>query len=308
MTFRAVYALCRISVFAAAVLLVGCGSSRAPVSDGAVAVDGRKLVVHCAGVGSPTIVLDAGLGDSSSRWAGIQPRIAGISRVCAYDRFGEGESDAPRGPQTVADQTETLNRLLEAAAWQGPFVLVGHSWGGAIDQVFARDHLDEVAGMVLIDSSVADQLRRWLKLIPPKPKSGVDPFEQIRTELTDGLDSPQTSEQLRWGPSDPELRRLTTLDGRPLVVLTAGTLGLTFPTEALQTRAYAIWLELHHRLSTLSSNAVEAIAEYSGHYIYETQPDLVVAAIRATVQALRDKAPLPSCQTMFRDQAGVECR
>lgn len=308
MTGRTVHALRAIYVLTALMLVGGCGGSRAAVSDGAVAIDGRKLVVHCIGTGSPTIVLDAGLGDSSSRWAGIQRRIAGISRVCAYDRLGEGESDAPPGPQTVADQGETLNRLLEAAGWQGPFVFLGHSWGGAIDQVFARDHLDEVAGMVLIDSSVADQVRKWLKLIPPKPKSGVDPFDQIRAELTDTLGSTQTSEQLRWGPSDPELRRLTTLDGRPLVVLTAGTLGLTFPTVSLQTRAYAIWLELHHRLSTVSSNAVEAIAQYSGHYIYESQPDLVVAAIRATVQAARDHAPLPSCQTVFRGHAGVECR
>ena len=64
--------------------------------------------------------------------------------------------------------------------------------------------------------------------------------------------------------------------------------------QAAMKSAYAIWLELHDRLSTLSSNAVEAIAQYSGHYIYETQPDLVVAAIRAIVQALRDRAPLPT--------------
>jgi pimeloyl-ACP methyl ester carboxylesterase len=304
----AVHTLRAICIVAAVMLVGGCGGSRAVVSNGPVTVDGRKLVVHCSGTGSPTIVLDAGLGDSSSRWAGIQPRIARIGRVCAYDRLGEGESDAPAGPQTVADQAETLDRLVEAAGWQGPFVLVGHSWGGAIDQVVARDHLDEVAGMVLIDSSVADQLRKWLELIPPKPKTGVDPYGQIRTDLTGTLGSKELPEGLSWAGSDPELRRLATLGETPLVVLTAGMLGLQFPTASLQRRAYAIWLELHHRLAALSSNAVEAIAENSGHYIYESQPDLVVAAIRAVMQAAREHAPLASCQAVFRGHAGVECR
>jgi pimeloyl-ACP methyl ester carboxylesterase len=289
-------------------LVTGCGGSRNAVSNGPVTVDGRKLVVHCAGTGSPAIVLDAGLGDSSSRWGEIQPRIARISRVCAYDRLGEGESDAPTGPQTVADQAKTLDGLLEAAGWRGPFVLVGHSWGGAIDQQFATDHLDKVAGMVLIDSSVADQLRKWLKLLPPKPKSGGDPYGPIRTELAQGLSSTQTSEELMWGPSDPELRRLTTLGETPLAVLTAGTLGLEFPTESLQKRAYAIWVGLHQRLTALSPNSLDAIAEYSGHYIYESQPDLVVAAIRAVVQAARSHTQLPTCRALFRDLVGVECR
>jgi pimeloyl-ACP methyl ester carboxylesterase len=298
---------CAVCAFAT-VMLGGCGGSQDAVSNGAVTVGGRKLVVHCTGTGSPTIVLEAGLGDSSSRWDEIQPRIARISRVCAYDRLGEGASDAPQGPQTVADQAKTLDGLLGAAGWRGPFVLVGHSWGGAIDQQFAEDHLDEVAGMVLIDSSVADQLRKWLKLLPPKPKSGVDPYGQIRTELAQALGSTQTSEDLRWGPSDPELRRLRTLDKTPLVVLTGGTLGLEFPTESLQKRAYAIWLDLHERLAALSSNSVSTVAQYSGHYIYESQPDLVVAAIRAVVQAERGHAHLPRCQALFRGHAGVECR
>jgi len=79
------------------VLAAGCGGSQRHVtSNGAVKVDGRRLVVHCSGTGSPTVVLEAGLGLSSSTWVEIQPLVARTTRVCAYDRLGEGKATSPQ--------------------------------------------------------------------------------------------------------------------------------------------------------------------------------------------------------------------
>ena len=293
---------------AAVVLAAGCGGSQRHVtSNGAVTVDGRRLVVHCSGSGSPTVVLEAGLGLSSSTWAEIQPLVARTTRVCAYDRLGEGESDKPASVQSVEDQAKTLDALIQAAGWKGPFIFVGHSWGGAVVQQFAADHTEAVAGMVLVDASLGDQLQRWLGMIPPKPKRGLDLYGPIRESLRQALDPRQNPEELDWGASADDLRHVTTLGKIPLVVLTAGTLGLEFPTMPSQDRAYAIWVDLHKRLARLSSNSVYAVAQYSGHFIYQSQPDVVMASIRAVVRAARDHGELPRCQALFHGLDAVGC-
>lgn len=272
-------------------------------------VDGKRLVVHCSGSGSPTVVLEAGLGDGSATWSQIQPGVGKVTRVCSYDRLGEGASDKPTGVQTVADQATTLDGLVDAAGWDGPFVFVAHSWGGLIVQRFATDRSDKLAGAVFVDSSSAGQLQKWLKLIPPKPKSGFDPYSSAREMLLQGLNEPQQNpEDVDWKASSSELGGLKALGTTPVVVLTAGTLDLEFPTAASQRRADAIWLGLHDRLARLSTNSVHAIAQYSGHYIYESQPDVVMAALRAVVDDARDEKGLPKCSVLFRDMDGVACR
>lgn len=295
---------------AVVVLAAGCGGSQRAILRGEVTVDGRQLAVHCSGNGSPTVVLEAGSGFGSATWVGIRPRVARLTRVCAYDRLGEGGSDKPPAVQTVDDQARTLRGLVDAAGWDGPFVFAGHSWGGAVIQRFAAQHPNDVVGIVLVDSSQADAARRWLKMLPRKPKSGLDPYAQIRELLAQTFNPRQNPEAVDWGASENELRRLRTLDGIPLVVLTAGVLGLSdaLPTESSKQRAYAIWLDGHKRLAQLSSNSVHAVAQFSSHFIHEGQPDVVTAAIRAVVRAARDDEHLPQCRALFRGVAGVECR
>jgi pimeloyl-ACP methyl ester carboxylesterase len=289
---------------AAVVLAAGCGESQgSPISNGNVEVNGRHLSVQCSGAGSPTVVLDAGLGLSSTTWIDMRPRVARFSRVCAYDRLGEGESDAPPGIQTVADQARTLGSLIDAAGWSGPFVLVGHSWGGAAAQEFTVQRRDDVAGIVLVDSTASGTIKKALALLAGNPA-----LNRIQAWL--GPEDPlQTPELVDVNASNAELRQLTTLGRIPLVALTAGDNPLAdkFPTVALKKRAYAIWLDGHARLARLSTNSVHAIALYSSHFIHESQPDVVVAAIRAVVDAVRNQKHLPPCSAVFRGVAGVQC-
>ena len=119
-------------------------------------VGGHRLYIECTGSGSPTVVLQAGLGASSSSWAGIAPNVAASTTVCAYDRAGHGRSEEAAGPQDGIALATDLHTLLERAGVAGPYVLVGHSSGGPYVRVFAARYPDQIAGMVLLDAQPAD--------------------------------------------------------------------------------------------------------------------------------------------------------
>ena len=127
-------------------------------------VGGFRLHLHCAGEGSPTIVLDAALGASSLSWSLVQPELARLSRVCSYDRGGFGWSDPGPMPRTAYRIAEELHTLLERARVPPPYVLVGHSFGGLVALIFTRRFRSVTSGLVLVDPAHAED---W---VTPAPK------------------------------------------------------------------------------------------------------------------------------------------
>jgi len=122
--------------------------------------NGTRLHVHGAGDAGPSVILDAGIGASSLSWSRVQEQAARFARVYAYDRAGFGWSDPPRradGPRVASRLAEELRALLEAAEIPGPYILVGHSFGGYVARLYAERWPAEVAGLVMVDSpSAAD--------------------------------------------------------------------------------------------------------------------------------------------------------
>jgi pimeloyl-ACP methyl ester carboxylesterase len=116
-------------------------------------VGGHRLHLYCTGSGSPTVVLEPGLGEASSVMSWIAPAVAADTRVCVYDRAGRGWSEAADGPQDAAQTAADLHALLERAHIPGPYVLAGHSFGGLYILTFAANYPDQVAGLVLLDST-----------------------------------------------------------------------------------------------------------------------------------------------------------
>src|SRR5215213_9005058 len=118
-----------------------------------VDVGGYSLHINCVGQGSPTVVLDAGLGGMSAEWVWVQREVSDTTRVCPYDRAGMGWSEMGPEPRDAKQITRELHTLLSKAGIEGPYVLVGHSFGGLYMQTYAARYPGEVAGVALIDSS-----------------------------------------------------------------------------------------------------------------------------------------------------------
>jgi pimeloyl-ACP methyl ester carboxylesterase len=122
-----------------------------------VDIGGRRINVYCTGSGAPTVILMAGISSWSPVWYKTQPVIAQKTRVCAFDRASFGFSDPAPRPQILSDTVNDLHAALKAAQVPGPYVLVGHSLGGVEARLYAQRWPQEVAGMVLVDTSPAGE-------------------------------------------------------------------------------------------------------------------------------------------------------
>jgi pimeloyl-ACP methyl ester carboxylesterase len=254
-------------------------------------VGGHRLSIACAGTGSPVVVLQSGLGESSSSWGRIAPAVAASTTVCAYDRAGHGRS-AEAGSQDGIALATDLHTLLERAGVAGPYVLVGHSSGGAYVRVFASRYPDQVAGMVLLDAQPADAFsalpaypafyenyRRVATLSPSLARIGL-----LGPML--GLPADQSSPAAARGARDEILalpaalqqaQALPSLGNRPLIVITAGS------------GQQAGWLEAQDRLPDLSTNGIHRVVDAATHTSLITGVDAPASsqAILDVVSSLR---------------------
>jgi pimeloyl-ACP methyl ester carboxylesterase len=275
---------------------------------GLVDIGGRSLYLECQGRGSPTVILEAGFRSRADYWTDdlIQPDtprtmvfagVASLTRVCAYDRPGTttvpdgtllpSRSDAVAMPRTALDSVHDLHALLQAAMVPGPYVLVGHSYGGMLARLYASTYPNQVVGMVLVDAfseglkeqMTSEQWTAYEELFQPVPEA-LAGYEDL--EFTD-LDL--SVSQVREATTTSPLRPL------PLVVLSRGQVmampadlpgGLT--GEGLE----LAWTLEQERLAALLPDSRHVIAEESEHYIQLQQPELVIAAMREVVAAVRD--------------------
>jgi pimeloyl-ACP methyl ester carboxylesterase len=148
MGFFVVIATCALSAF----------SLSAPKPIGKlVDLGGHRLHVHCTGNGDPTIVVENGLGDFSFDWSLVQSSVSAFARICTYDRAGYAWSDPGPKPRTFAQLSLELHDALSILGESGPFVVVGHSYGGPAVRNFALTYPKEVAGIVFVDSAFEGQ-------------------------------------------------------------------------------------------------------------------------------------------------------
>src|SRR6516164_3639706 len=119
-----------------------------------VDLGGHKLHIDCTGRGIPVVVVETGLGDFSFDWILVQTRVSQFTRICTYDRAGYAWSDPGPKPRTFAQINLELHDALQKLGEHGPFVLVGHSYGGPVVRNFAAAWPRDVAAMVLVDSAV----------------------------------------------------------------------------------------------------------------------------------------------------------
>jgi pimeloyl-ACP methyl ester carboxylesterase len=305
-------------VFVAAILLTGAAyqfvaaklDERAYQAPGKmVDVGGYSLHLYCTGEGERTVVLDAGLGGGMLDWSLVQPEISKFTRVCSFDHAGAGWSDAGPEPRDSRQMVNELHALLQNAGLKAPFVFVGHSLGGANLQLYASRFPEQVAGLVLVDSSHENQFSRiplpalssavplLIKALAPIGAGriilGIEPLSENVTPAfakqrasvyshTGHLFS--VADEFANAPKSLEYLRANTmrLGEKPLIVLTRGK---AQDTEAVEN----IWRELQSDLASRSSRGKHIMAEKSGHYIQFDEPELVVGAIREVFDAAKSR-------------------
>jgi pimeloyl-ACP methyl ester carboxylesterase len=226
-----------------------------------VDIGDSRLYLCCARTGTPTVVLEAGLGDTHEIWAPIQAAVAAFTRVCSYDRGCQGRS----APGTQDGDIS------------GPYVLVGHSFGGLVVQLFASRYPEETAGLVLVDTAHEEQ-EAWLMA----ELSSDEMAEQMRFQAGENAEGADVT------TSFAEARAAHWQLQAPLVVLVRGTMPPDEEppnwTPERAARMEPSWLRLQAALARRSPRGRLVIAERSGHYIHHRQPDLVAEAIRQIVQ------------------------
>jgi pimeloyl-ACP methyl ester carboxylesterase len=302
----------------ASALAVGCGGDASKGQRGATAKTpraapvtigpgrfveiggGRTLYLQCVGSGSPTVVLEAGFGADTFQWQDVQPQLARTTRTCAYDRAGFGRSSARPGVHDAREEIDDLQRLLDRAHVDPPYVLVGHSYGGVVARVFAELHPTETAGLVLIDSMGRDGRRRQLAIWPRSQAREIR--RGVATTVMGGVD---------LAAGEALASRIRTLGDTPLAIITAGRQD-NFPrTPARLGRALKrLWDTMQDELAGLSDNSVHVVALGSNHDIpssHSGQPSVVIRAVRAVVDAARDHTRLPPCRRLFSG-SDVGCR
>jgi pimeloyl-ACP methyl ester carboxylesterase len=304
----------------AALLLAGCGGAEtttqpllpppatdAPPPAAGPPDDGQTAFLHhaCAGEGSPTVILEAGLGSPSDGWQELQAELAAVTRTCRYDRAGLGLSTPAEtpGPRTAAAQVAELAALLDEEGIQPPYVLAGHSYGGLLARLFAAEHRREVRGLVLIDSPHPGESRRYLDVLPAGDSDPV--IARLRAQLGMLHDPETTPERLDWQAAMEEMAAADRLGDLPLVVITAGRSG-PLAVEGLDPRLAAsleeVRMGLQGELAGLSGNAAHVVALESGHSVPDPeagQPEVIRTAVEAIVRSSRLRVPLPSCEALF---------
>jgi pimeloyl-ACP methyl ester carboxylesterase len=256
-------------------------------------IGGYTLAYQCEGSGSPTVLLEAGYTASGIGTFGqtIQPALAHKTRVCTYDRAGIGVSDprpASVTPLTSITQARELHALLDAIGEHGPFVYVGHSYGGMIARAFAAAYPEETVGLVLLDASSEPE-------IPVYHRLHAGPWN-------DGTVYPAPNQRIDIDQSVRELEDAGPLGATPLIVVTAGILEDQWLATVPHLEAQA-----QTRLASLSSNSIHVLDRGKGHSLPDNDPTLVIDATLAVIHAARSGAALPRCESVFADVPTARC-
>jgi pimeloyl-ACP methyl ester carboxylesterase len=275
-----------------------------PMPGQLIDVGGHRLHLSCTGSGSPTVVLEPGAGEMSSNLGWIAPAVARDTRVCVYDRAGRGWSEPADTAQDGAQIATDLHTLLQRGNVPGPYVLAGHSFGGLYVLTFAARYPDEVAGMVLVDSTApasaanpgtpspshggsSDGMGRVSALVSTVARLGL---ARLYARFDFGSLPPRSRDEVRASDATPSTLR-STIDeyvqaaasseqaaalgdfaDKPLIVLTAGS------------GHDAAWSAAQNRMASLSTNSVHRIIAGATHEdLVANQEDAA-----ATTQAILD--------------------
>lgn len=241
-----------------------------------VEVDGRDVYIDCRGAGTPTVILEAGLGGGAEGWGVIYDRLAELTRTCAWDRPGFGLS-TDRGVHTGLDTARDLLGALGAAGEQGPYIVVAHSFGGVYARLFAAAAPEDVSALVMLDTYDPDLG------IEDDPTMDQAFRDAVRRALDETAASIEATEHLDWPATLLELHEAGAPKASMLVLSTDPNRRYQDPDPARQERMVAAW---RRAITALYPRAeIEIVA--TSHFVHLDDPGLVFDRVRTIVSRLR---------------------
>lgn len=272
-------------------------------------VGGYKLHLNCSGQGSPAVILEGGLGDSSLIWHDVQQSISKFARVCSYDRGGLGWSDKSPLARDPLNETTELHLLIERAQIPQPVLLVGHSMGGDLVRLYASRFPERVAGVLLVEASNEDKWNRipglpaqwegfrkdcrgdvwkarvgWLRFEQKPPEDYPRSVQALAAAL--GV-TPKAAEancdeiNSIIGDGPGQVAQANTLWNIPVIVITAGkNIFDDDPDLPEREKAGELWKAMQIETAVLSQQSEHVFAANSGHFVQHDDPDFVVMQVR----------------------------
>ncbi|MEO8026379.1 MAG: alpha/beta hydrolase family protein [Bryobacteraceae bacterium] len=270
----------------AAFALLVCSIFSANAADRRVDIGGRKLFLQCSDKvkTGPTVILIAGGGGTTEAWSRVQPAVSKFARVCSYDYAGLGHSDAIKGRQTALGFVTDLRALLQAADLPKPYVLAGHSFGGLYARMLSAQIPNDIAGMVLIDSSHEEQIWRMAKASTTLQEREWGP-NWNKPEIMKHLGFYPPGEQSTWHLDVP---LIVIEHGRNLPNPFAPRPGNVIDHKEFR-RIEDAWHELQVDLAGRSKFGELREAAHSDHPVPFQQPKIIVEAIRDVLARIADK-------------------
>lgn len=275
-----------------------------------VEVNGHEMHIYCTGEninGNPTIVMIPGAGSAYFTFDKIQPTLSQYTKVCSYDPSGFGFSEGAKDGRTAQDVAKELSELLVKAKINGPYLVVGHSLGGIYAQVFAKNNVDSVKSMVLVDSSCIEQAdikepepplfvkiingmitnssyfglpRLVVTLSPDFLGVHQDNLKIERSIVAKPMKETNSTSIIKGALNSVEqLRNASYFGDLPIIILEADG------SQKMATETWGSTMgECHKKMVSFSTNAKYVLVKNSEHSIQDDQPQAVIDQIKSLIK------------------------
>jgi pimeloyl-ACP methyl ester carboxylesterase len=318
-----------LAVLASSAFNFVCGQylrRRYPVPGKIYEVNGAAMHIYCAGTGSPTVVLEAGRGDSWLYWQKVQPELAKTTRVCSYDRAGIGWSDMQLGQRDAVNIAAQLHSLLQKAGETGPLILMGASAGGFYVRKYFSTYPEEIAGMVFADASLPEQIEAlsygkdteakrkqrhreamwqwveeasgWARLTgncKGDLEPGLDAYADLARAAAcrPSFATSWLGEADEFWHSGAEAAQAHCCGDVPVLIISQDPDRPKDGWSAENIAAQPVWNSLQEGLKKLSPHSRRIIARGSGHHVMTDRPDVLISNTRELVLQIRSKTADP---------------
>lgn len=247
--------------------------------DKKIDIGGFRLHAITAGVKSPTVVFESGMGESLSTWKDVQPIIAKSAQTFAYDRAGLGQSEPSPNPRDAIRMAKELHKLLHKAKLRAPYVLVGHSLGGWIVGIFAHLYPKETAGLILVDPAYQEP-----RLKAQATEKAWAEREKAILKYTPPMTKYQQLEKDALNLSGEQALRSFPVPKVPTILLTGTLITPGFPLSELERE---VKLQVHKDWIAKAPWTEQILVPESRHYIQNEAPEKVISAIEKVLEQSR---------------------